>query len=321
MNRVLVTGCWGFVGRVLIEMLQARGYEAWGTDLKGGVDEFPGKAYVPCDLQDERAVTHLLDEVHPGGVVHLAAQSSAGISFGEPLETIRNNVLPALHILEFLRIRSSETRLLVIGSAEEYGPVGAEDLPLAEDHPTCPVSPYALSKMIQGACSKSYASLYGVDIILTRSFNHSGRGQSDTFVLGSFARQIAEIEMGLREPVIEVGNLDVQRDFMDVRDASAAYIALLEKGRSGEVYNVCTGRAYRLRELLDTLCRIAGIDIEKRVARGRLRPLDTLELRGDPSKIEGETGWKAGIPIEETLGELLDYWRARIGRGQHGKTE
>ncbi len=306
---MLVTGCWGFVGRVVVELLRSHGYEAWGTDLKGSIAAFPGKEYVPCDLQDERAVTLLLEDVRPGAIIHLAAQSSAAISFDEPLRTFRNNVLPCLHILDFLRTRSSKTRLLAIGSADEYGPLSADIMPIKENRSPRPVNPYALSKMVQSEYCRSYVSLYNVDVVITRSFNHTGPGQKEPFVLASFARQLIEIKEGLRPPVIEVGNLDVRRDFLDVRDVGEAYIALIERGKRGEIYNVCSGTAFSVRELLDKLRGIAGLDVKVQVSKNRLRPVDTPELRGDPSKIIADTGWKPRIPIDETLEALLDSWR------------
>lgn len=314
MKRILVTGCWGFVGRVVVGMLHARGFETWGADVKDSTEEFPGKEYIPCDLQDENAVAALLDKIRPEYIIHLAAQSSAGVSFGEPLRTIRSNVLPILHILDFLRTRSLKTRLLAVGSADEYGPVSQDAMPLVESRAPNPVNPYALSKVMQAECCKSYAALYEVDVVITRSFNHTGAGQTDTFVLPSFARQVAEIGAGLRHPVIEVGNLDVRRDFLDVRDVGAAYIALLEKGRKGEIYNVCSGRAYRLHDLLDQIIQIAGTKVEVRVSADRLRPVDTPELRGDNGKITRDTGWEPKISMKDTLSTLVAHWREMIGK-------
>jgi GDP-4-dehydro-6-deoxy-D-mannose reductase len=309
------------VGRTVVEKLKAGGYEVWGTDIKGSIKNFPGSQYVPSDLQDERAVTLLLDEVKPDAIIHLAAQASARVSFDEPLRTVRNNLLPGLYILDFLRRKSLQTRLLVVGSAEEYGPLPAGEMPLQETLAAHPVNPYALSKTLQHLCSRSYAELYGMDVVITRSFNHTGPGQTDTFVLGSFARQIAEIEAGLKPAVIEVGNLEVKRDFLDVRDVADAYLALMEKGRPGEVYNVCSGTAFSLGDLLDQLVQISGVDIEIKVASERLRPVDTPELRGDHSKITTDTGWRPAIPTEHTLRSLLDSWRDKVKESQNEKIE
>jgi GDP-4-dehydro-6-deoxy-D-mannose reductase len=187
-----------------------------------------------------------------------------------------------------------------------------EQLPVREDTPVNPESPYALAKVIQNQCGHAYAKLYRVDAVMTRSFNHTGPGQRDTFVLPSFARQVAEIGRGQRDAEIEVGNLDVQRDFLDVRDVCDAYVVLLKKGRMGETYNVCSGQSYRVGDLLRELCALADIHVAIRVDVARLRPVDTPELRGNPSKMREQTGWATKIPIKETLKSLLQYWDERL---------
>ncbi|MFQ5511856.1 MAG: GDP-mannose 4,6-dehydratase [Candidatus Krumholzibacteriia bacterium] len=308
MDRVLVTGCSGFVGRVLTARLAERGFEVWGIDRAGEGGGVAGEHYMPLDLTDGNALGGFLERAKPRHIVHLAAQSSAGRSFDAPEETIRNNTLPVLHILEFLRTQKTGTRLLAVGSAEIYGPVTPDDLPLAETRATNPVSPYALSKLIQEQCCGLYHALYEADVVSTRSFNHTGAGQSDAFVLSSFARQVAEIRAGEREPVVEVGNVDVRRDFSDVRDVCEAYVALLDRGRGGAVYNVCSGASHSLRELLEKLASLAGVDIEIRVEPGRVRPVDIEELRGDHQKITADTGWRPRTPVENTLSSLLEYW-------------
>jgi GDP-4-dehydro-6-deoxy-D-mannose reductase len=293
----------------VVELLHARGFETWGTDIRAGGENFPAKQYVPCDLLNQNSVNDLLDEVQPDCIIHLAAQSSAGISFDEPLQTIRSNVFPILYILDFLRTRSTDTRMLAVGSADEYGPVSEDAMPLVESRALNPVNPYSLSKVMQEQCCKSYASLYDLDVVTTRSFNHTGAGQTDTFVLPSFARQVAEIEAGMRPPVIEVGNLEVRRDFLDVKDVGAAYIALIEKGRKGEVYNVCSGEAYSLQDLLDQIIEIAGVNVEVRMSDDRLRPVDTMELRGDNGKLTRDTAWEPKISMKDTLSSLVAHWR------------
>jgi GDP-4-dehydro-6-deoxy-D-mannose reductase len=305
---VLVTGCGGFVGPYVAEALAGAGYEAWGADLKGEVALPSLRRYVPCDLGDPAAVDALLREEDFAAVVHLAAQSSAGKSFAEPFETITRNVFPILSILDFARKSASGMRILAVGSGDVYGPVDGSDLPLAESRPPNPVNPYALSKAIQEQACVHYASLYGVDAVVTRSFNHTGSGQRESFVLSSFARQICEVRLGMRDPVLMVGNLDLRRDFCDVRDVSLAYAALLEKGAGGDVYNVCSGVSWSLRELLGRMIQTAGVEVEIRVDADRVRPADMEELRGDPSKIFRDTGWRPRIPIDETLSSLLEYW-------------
>jgi GDP-4-dehydro-6-deoxy-D-mannose reductase len=307
MDRVLVTGCNGFVGRLLVERLVAEGYEVWGADRTGG-GAFAGKTWLVGDLVDRNYVEELLDNADPTCVVHLAGQASVRKSFDDPAQTLSDNTLPAINMLNALRKYGHETRVLLVGSADEYGSVAPSQLPLTEDTPGRSESPYALAKSIQGQIGRMFARLYGIDAIMTRSFNHTGPGQRDTFALPSFARQVAAIRRGEREPVMKVGNLDVKRDFMDVRDVCEAYLALIRKGKAGETYNVCSGKSYRIGDMLDRLCELAGVKVSIEVDPDRLRPVDMPELRGDPARIAADTGWTAKISIDETLQSLLDYW-------------
>jgi GDP-4-dehydro-6-deoxy-D-mannose reductase len=202
--------------------------------------------------------------------------------------------------------------VLVVGSAEEYGPVSEAELPIREDAPLRPASPYAVSKVAQGALARLYGPAGGMRVVLTRTFHHTGPGRGEAFAESSFARQIAEIEHGLRPPVIEVGNLDAVRDFSDVRDVVRAYLLLLEKGEAGEAYNVCSGRGLRIREVLDLLLASSSARVEVRVDQERLRPADVPAQVGDPSRLRAATSWEPRIPIEETLRDLLSDWRARV---------
>jgi len=312
-KRVLITGSGGFVGRILVDATADRGFEVWGAD-RAPSESFSGERQLSVDLTNETAVGKLLDQAQPDAIVHLAGQASVHRSFEEPIETILNNTLPILYILDRLRAGPGTCRLLTVGSADEYGPVASPDLlPLREEGPVEPNNPYALAKSIQNQYCGGYATLYGLDVVMTRSFNHTGAGQRDTFVLPSFARQVAEIKLGRREPVIRVGNLDVKREFLDVRDVCDAYLALLERGRRGETYNVCSGISYGLRDMLERLCAIAGVEVTIEVDPERLRPVDTPELRGDPAKIESDTEWRAKTPIEDTLRSLVEYWEGVVG--------
>ena len=320
MKRVLVTGCGGFVSPYVTGVLAARGYEVWGVDVRDDVEDPFLHRYVSCDLADRTAVDALLETVAPAVLLHLAAQSSAGRSLNEPFATLTRNILPALNILEHGRTRGRSMRIIAAGSGDVYGPVEPRDLPLSESRTPNPASPYALSKAIQEQVCAQYASLYGVDVVVTRSFNHTGGGQRDTFVLPSFARQITEIRRGSREPRIDVGDLDLKRDFTDVRDVAEAYAALIEKGSRGEVYNVCSGVSWALRELLAKMCEIAGVEPEIRVDPKRVRSAEARELRGDPSKIERDTGWRSRTPIGATLESLLEFWgRTLAENGPRGK--
>jgi GDP-4-dehydro-6-deoxy-D-mannose reductase len=319
-KRILITGSAGFVGRVLVAKLAGRGYEVWGADRESPPG-FVGERELAVDLTDEASVGGMLEQARPDGIIHLAAQSSVKRSFEEPVKTILNNTLPILYLLDRLKGRPASCRLLVVGSADEYGPVASPDaLPLREDDAVNPASPYAMAKSIQNVYCRGYAALYGLDAVMTRSFNHTGPGQRDDFVLSSFARQIAEIKLGRREPLIVVGNLEARRDFLDVADVCEAYTALLQKGKRGETYNVCSGRSYRIRDLLDDLCEAGGVEVEIEVDPKRLRPTDTPELRGDPAKIRADTGWEPRIPIGETLRSLIRYWMDELG-AKEGRTD
>jgi GDP-4-dehydro-6-deoxy-D-mannose reductase len=204
--------------------------------------------------------------------------------------------------------------MLAVGSAEEYGLVRPDELPLREDAPLRPLTPYAVSKVAQGYLGLQYALSAAMPVVRTRTFHHTGPRRGETFAESSFARQLAEIEAGRRPPVIEVGNLDAVRDFTDVRDVVRAYWALLERGRAGEVYNVCSGTGIRLRDLLQQLIEVSGLRVEVRVDPARLRPSDVPELVGDPARIHAEVGWAPQLPLRRTLADLMQYWRERVAQ-------
>ncbi len=312
MDRALVTGCNGFVGRALVERLTAGGYEVWGADRSEPGSDFRGKTCYTGDLVDPAFVARVIDESRPTCIVHLAAQASVRRSFDDPVETLEDNTRPALNVLSHLRTIDSRARVLLIGSADEYGTVDASELPLRESTPPNPESPYALAKSIQNQYGRMFARFYGLDAVMTRSFNHTGPGQREAFVLSSFAKQVAGIRRGVMSEMIEVGNLDVKRDFLDVRDVCDAYVVLIKKGRTGETYNICSGKSYRIGDLLRQMCDIAGVQVTIRVDSKRLRPVDMPELRGDPTKMTQHTGWAPKLPIEATLKALLDDWDARM---------
>ena len=315
--KVLVTGIAGFVGRHLVDLLRSEhpGVEVFGLVKPHGTpaNDLPGRiALIEADLEDAAGVDSALDLVHPDRIIHLAGQSSPHASWTDPAGTIRVNVLGLLHILEAVRKRSLAPRVLVIGSAEEYGVVDARDLPVPEDAPLRPASPYAVSKIAQGYLALQYTLSFQMGIVRTRTFNHTGPGRGEAFAESSFARQIAEIEAGRRRPVLAVGNLEAVRDFSDVRDVVRAYWTLLDRGDAGEVYNVCSGKGIRIRDLLQKLIEISGVDVEVRLDPERLRPSDIPNLVGDPRKIRETTGWEPGIPLEKTLRDLLQHWREHM---------
>ena len=312
MQRALVTGCNGFVGRLLVARLKDGGFDVRGVDRGDTSEELGAGAYIAGDLTDADFVGRVIRDEKIDCIVHLAAQASVKRSFDEPAGTLSDGTTPALHILEYLRSTGTKARVLLVGSADEYGNVDLQRMPIPETQAVNPSSPYALAKAIQNQYGVMFRALYGVDTVMTRSFNHTGPGQRDDFVLANFARQVAEIKRGKREPVMDVGDLDVRRDFLDVRDVCDAYVVLLKKGRSGETYNVCSGNSYRIRDLLDKLAALAGVEVTIRVDESRLRPTDMRELRGDPSKIRDHTGWTAKIDIEQTLQAMLDDWDRKL---------
>jgi GDP-4-dehydro-6-deoxy-D-mannose reductase len=307
--RVLITGSAGFVAGHLIEFLREEEpeLELYGIARPHGTPAtVPGRmTLIEVDLLDAAGVAAALALAQPDRVVHLAAQSSPQRSWTDPEETLRTNVIGTLNLLEAARKCRMLPRVLLVGSAEEYGLAQPSDIPLREDAPLRPNSPYAVSKVSQSYLGLEYALVYRLPVIRTRTFHHTGPGRGETFAEGSFARQIVDIERGRRAPVLSVGNLDAIRDYADVRDTVRAYWTLLDRGETGEVYNVCTGRGVRIRDLLDTLLRVSGVHAEVRLDTDRLRPSDIPVLVGDPARLRKATGWEPRIPIERTLKDLL----------------
>jgi GDP-4-dehydro-6-deoxy-D-mannose reductase len=315
--RVLITGITGFVGSHMTELALARGAEVFGSirwrSKTENIDHLRNRiTLIECDLRDLSSVRHLLETAEPTHVVHLAAQSFVGASWKAPAETLSTNITAQVNLLEAMRGLKMAARFLAIGSSEEYGLVHPDELPIKETNPLRPLSPYAVSKVTQDMMGYQYFKSYGLPIIRTRAFNHEGPRRGDVFVTSNFARQVAEIEAGLRDPMMLVGDLKPKRDYSDVRDIVRGYWALLERGEPGEVYNLCSGRSWAIQQVLDFLLdrsRVKGIAV--RTDPTRLRPSDVMELEGDPGKIERATGWKVEIPFEQTLTDLLDYWRQR----------
>jgi len=315
--RLLITGITGFVGSYMAEYALANGAEVFGSSRwrskTENIDHFRSRiALIESDLRDLSSVRALLETSNPTHVVHLAAQSFVAASWQMPAETLTTNIISQVNLLEGLRGLKMSPRFLVVGSSEEYGLVAEHELPIKETNPLRPLSPYAVSKVAQDMMGYQYFKSYGLPIIRSRAFNHEGPRRGDVFVTSNFARQVAEIEAGLRDPIIFVGDLTPRRDYSDVRDIVRGYWLLLERGEPGEVYNLCSGRSWAIQRVLDFLLdqsRVKGIDVQ--VDPARLRPSDVMALEGDPSKIEKATGWKVEIPFERTLKDLLGYWRQR----------
>jgi len=315
--RVLITGITGFVGSHMAEYALAQGAQVFGSNRwrskTENVEHLRSKVtFIESDLRDVSSVRALLEISVPDYVVHLAAQSFVGVSWHAPAETLSTNIISQVNLLEAIRGLKMSPRLLAAGSSEEYGLVFQDELPIKETNQLRPLSPYAVSKVTQDMMAYQYFKSYGLPIIRTRAFNHEGPRRGDVFVTSNFARQVAEIEAGLREPVVYVGDLTPRRDYSDVRDIVRGYWLLLERGEPGEVYNLCSGRSWSIQQVLDfvlNLSTVKGIAVKTDPAR--LRPSDVMILEGDPAKMHKATGWKVEIPFERTLTELLDYWRQR----------
>ncbi len=316
--RVLITGITGFAGSHLAEYCLGRGdVEVFGTarwrsrmdNVQHILDDI---SLLDCDLKDYIAVRQCLAEVRPDYIFHLAAQSFVPTSWKAPVETMTTNVVGQINIFEAMRELKLDSRVQLACSSEEYGMVHEYEIPIRESNPLRPLSPYGVSKVAQDLLGYQYNQSYGLFIVRTRGFNHTGPRRGDVFVSSNFSKQIACIEKGIQEPVLKVGNLEARRDFTDVRDMVRGYWLALEKGEPGEVYNLGSGRDVTIQKMLEILLGFSSIDIEVRQDPSRMRPSDVLVLRADNTKFRTLTGWSPEIPLEKTLEDLLNYWRDRV---------
>jgi GDP-4-dehydro-6-deoxy-D-mannose reductase len=319
--KYLITGANGFVASHLSEYLLAekqQDSEIWGTyrfrSSMENIEHIRSQLnLVECELTDFHSVYEMIDRIKPDRIYHLAAQSFVPKSWNSPVDTIMNNMMGQINIFEAVRKLTLEScRILVVGSSEEYGLALGDEVPIKETNQLRPLSPYGVSKVGQDMMGFQYNKSYNMKIVRTRAFNHEGPRRGEVFVTSNFAKQIAMIEAGLKEPVIYVGNLNAKRDFTDVRDIVRAYHDILEKGQFGEVYNICTGKQYSIREMLDILLSLSKVQIQVKTDPDRMRPSDVQNLLGDYTKIHEEIGWKPEIPFEQTLLDLLDYWRDKV---------
>lgn len=311
---VLVVGAAGFVGSHAIECLARHGYtQIHATCLAGERVRTVSPVTVhQLDILDPDSVRSLLGQIRPDFLLHLAAQSSVALSWERPADTVAINVLGFIHVLEAVHSSGHHCRTLIVGSSEQYGHVPPDQLPVREDHPLAPDNPYAIAKSAQEEFGLLYARSRGDDLIAVRAFNHFGPGQSERFALSGFARKLAEIELGIAEPQLEVGNLDARRDFTDVRDIVEAYRLLLENGQSGKLYNVGSGVSRSIGELLEMLIKRSCARPQIVRDPQRMRPSDLPEMRADTTRIREELGWRPTIPLEQTLDDLLSYWRQQL---------
>jgi GDP-4-dehydro-6-deoxy-D-mannose reductase len=288
----LVTGGAGFAGRHLLELL--------GSPVAPDRDEL--------ELLDAEAVRRFVAGVRPGAVYHLAALASVGRSWQSPAETLLRNLEMTVNVLEAVRLEAPGARVLVAGSGEVYGPPA--QLPVTEEAPLRPGNPYAVSKAACELLAGQYADAHGMEVVRTRAFNHAGPGQADDYVFATICRQVAEAEAaGRDEAVLTLGNVDAARDFTDVRDVVRAYTLA-----PGGVFNVCSGRAIAVRELVELVAGAARIPVRIEIDPERMRPSDVPEVRGSADRLREATGWKPEIPLERTAADTLEWWRAQASR-------
>ena len=316
--RVLITGITGFVGSHLADFLLTKenikvyGIKRWRSRTEN-IEHLEDKITLKeCDLRDTSSVRKVIEEVRPDRIFHLAGQSHVPTSWHAPEETISTNIMAELNIFEAVRQIDINPWIQIAGSSEEYGMAYEDELPIKETNPLRPLSPYAVSKVSQDLLGYQYFMSYGLNIVRTRGFNHTGPRRPSVFVCSDFAKQITEIEKGLHDPTIYVGSLETKRDFTDVRDMVRGYWLALEKGVPGEVYNICSGKSYKIGEILDMLLGMTSNHIKVKKDSTRMRPSDVPVLVGDSTKFRKQTGWKPKIPFEKTLKDIMEYWRERI---------
>lgn len=308
--KALVIGGGGFVGPYLVRHLtNDLGYEVTVTKMENETLVMDNVKIRNLDILDIEQIVELLEEEKADYLFHLAAQSSVAYSWKNPSLTIDVNIKGCVNLLDAIRRIDKKPRVLLIGSGEEYGHIRADECPIIEDNTVRPGNIYAATKACQNMLGKIYSDAYGLDIMMVRAFNHIGPNQTPTFVVADFCKQVADIEKGRQEPVIYVGNLSARRDFTDVRDVVKAYAKLVKEGRRGETYNVGTGKAIAIQDILNKIVSMSDKDIEVKVDENKLRPVDVPIIEPDISRIKREVGWEPLIPLEQTLRETLEYWR------------
>ncbi len=316
--KALITGITGFAGSHLSEYLLSLDHEVHGLircrSRMEHIEHIKHKLKLHTgDLRDANSMQELINEVQPDLIFHLAAQSFVPMSWNAPAETLETNITGTVNLFEAVRKSKCNPKIQVAGSSEEYGMVFPDEVPIKETNPLRPLSPYGVSKVAQDKLCYQYNKSYNMGIIVTRAFNHTGPRRGEVFATSNFAKQIVEIEKGYREEVIDVGNLEAQRDFSDVRDIVRGYYLAATKGQPGDVYNISSGEAMTIGNMLNTLLDFSEIkNIVIKPDPKRMRPSDVPILLGDCTKFKKQTGWKPQVPFEDTMRELLEYWRMKI---------
>jgi len=313
----LITGITGFVGSYMAELLLSGRFEVHGLcrwrSRTENIDHIKNKLHlVEGDLLDPRSLQALMMDVRPTHIFHLAAQSFVKASWTSPAVTLEINTVGPCNLFEAVRACQLEPVIQIACSSEEYGLVKPDEVPIKETNPLRPLSPYAVSKVAMDYLGYQYFRSYNMKIVRIRAFNHTGPRRGEVFAESSFAKQIVEIEKGIKKPVILVGNLEAKRDYTDVRDMVRGYYLAVEKGEPGEVYNICSGKTIAIRKVLETLLSLSRVKVKVNQDPTRMRPSDVPILLGDNSKFSKQTGWKPKIPFEKTMKDLLNYWRKRI---------
>lgn len=320
MKKFLITGFSGFVSRHFCEYLESKNIHSLIKGIDVNYPDFTQDDFrnikfdfERIDLLDKGKIENVIYEFQPDYILHLASFSSVAFSWKEPIISFQNNTNIFLNLLESIRKFNLSTRILSIGSSEEYGNVSKEDLPLKEEHPLNPISPYAVARVSQEMLSKVYTDGFGLDIIMTRSFNHIGPFQKEIFVLPSFVKQIVQMEQkDNKTNQLITGDITIIRDFTDVRDVVSAYYKLLIKGEKGEVYNVCNGTGWSLKEIIEKICAILKIDVQICPDKGLYRPDDNRAIIGSNEKLKSAVEWSPKYTLDYTLNDMIAYWQNRM---------
>jgi GDP-4-dehydro-6-deoxy-D-mannose reductase len=310
---ILITGGSGFAGSHLIEALVGLGQTDVHTTIFGQAPDYlagmlPESNIHRVDLTDYEAVSNLIQKLRPDQIYHLASFAFVGESFDRGREVLQNNILLQHSLLEAVFHHAPKARVLVVGSAEEYGTSEPAEVPISENHPFRPVNPYAVSKITQDMLAYAYAVSYKLDLVRVRPFNHIGERQTGAFAVPAFAQQIVAIERGQQDS-LKVGNLEGERDFTDVKDIAQAYCMVMEKGQTNEVYNLGSGKGVKMTQVVEMLSDLAKVPIKIETDESRMRPLDIPRIVADNSKIRS-LGWEPKIPLNDSLSRVLEYWRS-----------
>ncbi len=312
--KALIIGGGGFVGGYLASYLHSEcKWEVNITKMKNETIDCVFAEIFDADILNIESIKKVINDVRPKYIFHLAAQSSVFSSWKNPALTIDVNVKGTINVLDAVRnIDGYEPKILLIGSGEEYGHIKENETPINEENVLRPGNIYAATKAMQNFIGKIYSEAYNMNIIMVRAFNHIGPGQASNFVVSDFCRQIAEIEKGLRENVIKVGNLSAIRDFTDVRDVVRAYSMIIQKGKPGNVYNVGSGKAISIEDILNIIIKISGADVNIEVDENKLRPVDIKIIEADISKLVEATDWQRKYELKDTISDTLDFWRKMV---------